>query len=134
MVVARDALAEREGRLARHCREGFQLTQREPAYRMTVLARLCPDLERAPDDLWTAIPWTWTVSLGGELPKTGALAAAVTEAAAVLREWFPGDEPIEELRARWNATPAAQLALGSTLRSHPFADLRAWSIPLLSAG
>ena len=127
MVAPRDMLAERDARIARHCREGFQLAQSDPAYRTTVLARLQPDLDRAPEDLWAAIPWIWTVSLGGELPENGALAAAIDAGASVLREWFAGEETIAALKSRWNTAVADQLGLGSTLRSHPFADLRAWS-------
>jgi hypothetical protein len=81
-----------------------------------------------PDNLWTAIPWIWTVTLGGALPEAGALAAAVNDAATLLREWLSGDDPLEALDSRWNASTAAELGLGSTLRSHPFANLRVWFI------
>ena len=128
MNPAGSVLLERDARLAGHCREGFRRTCEESAYRTAVLERLRPELDGAPDDLWAAIPWTWAVLLGGERPRGGVLTGAVVEAAAVLREWLGGDESIETLRARWSATGAAPLALGSTLRSHPFPDLRAWSI------
>jgi hypothetical protein len=128
MSAARDALVAREARLARHCREGSELTRRDPAYLAVVVARLRPELDRAPDDLWSAIPWIWTVTLGGGLPAGGALRAAVAEAAVLLREWLSGDAPLEALDARWSTSTAAELGLGSTLRSHPFADLRAWSL------
>ena len=96
-----------------------------------MLARLGPDLARAPGDLWDAIPWTWAVALGGEPPRAGAMAGAVVEVAAALREWLRGEEALEALEAR---CAGRGLALGSTLRSHPFPDLRAWSIrPMFAA-
>ena len=120
-------------RMRRHCREGYRLAQREPTYRAIVLERLRLELEASPDDLWAAIPWVWALSLGGAAPRVGALAAAVSEASSILVAWLAGDEPIEALKRSWNDAVGAQLALGSTLRSHPFADLRAWSIRPTSA-
>lgn len=127
-MEARQALAEREARLAGHCREGYRLAQREPAYRANVLSRLRADLGAGPDDLWSAIPWVWVVSLGGAAPQVGALAAAVSEGASILAKWLAGDGPLDALKRSWDEAVGAQLALGSTLRSHPFADLRSWSI------
>lgn len=128
MTTAREALAEREARLAGNCREGYRLAQRDPAYRTAVLTRLQHELSAAPDDLWVAIPWTWTSVLGGTPPEMGALGPAVRKAASVLSAWFASDELIDALKLRWNEAVGDQLALGSTLRSHPFADLRSWSI------
>jgi hypothetical protein len=133
-AAARKALADRDARLVAHAREGFRLAREEPAYRATVLARLSPELGRDPEDLWDAIPWTWAVALEGEPPRAGPVVAAVVEGARQLRSFLLGDEPLEALEARWCASSAAQLALGSTLRSHPFPDLRAWSIrPVFAA-
>jgi hypothetical protein len=133
MIDAGEASAARETRLAGHCREGYRLATNDPEYRDNVLARLRPELTRLPDDLWAAIPWIWARLLGGELPASGAMVMAVREAAEVLREWLRDDAPLEALELRWNATAACHLGLGSTLRSHPFADLRAWSIRPRSA-
>ncbi len=126
--AARQTLAHRDARLVAHAREGLRLARAEPAYRATVLARLGPELGRAPEDLWDAIPWTWAVALDGEAPEAGALAAAVVEGARLLGAFLAGEEPLEALEARWSTSAAARLGLGSTLRSHPFPDLRAWSI------
>jgi hypothetical protein len=133
-AAARRAILERDARLVAHAREGFRRVWDEPAYRAVVLARLKPLLAADPDDLWAAIPWTWAVALGGDLPRAGLLAGGVATAAALLRSFLGGDEPLESLEARWSATAAAQLGLGSTLRSHPFPDLRTWSIrPMFAA-
>jgi hypothetical protein len=133
-AAARRALADRDARLVAHAREGFRLARAEPAYRATVLARLGPELGRDPEDLWDAIPWTWAVALDSEPPRAGPMVAAVVEAARQLRSFLGGDEPLEAIEARWSATAAARLGLGSILRSHPFPDLRAWSIrPMFAA-
>ena len=132
--AARTVLAAREARLAAHAREGFYRARDEPAYRATVLARLDRELGREPEDLWAAIPWIWAVVLGGEPPRAGAMAGAVVEAARLLRAFLEGSEPVPALEARWNGTSSAKLGLGSTLRSHPFPDIRAWSIrPMFAA-
>jgi hypothetical protein len=133
-AAARKALADRDARLVAHAREGLRLAREEPAYHAAVLARLGRELGRDPEDLWDAIPWTWAVALDGEPPRAGAMATAVVEAARLLRSFLGGEEPLEVLEARWSATAAAPLGLGSTLRSHPFPDLRAWSIrPVFAA-
>lgn len=132
-AAARKALADRDARLVAHAREGLRLARDEPTYRATVLARLGPGLGRDPEDLWEAIPWTWAVALDREPPGAGPMAAAIVEGARLLRSFLGGEEPLEALEARWSAT-AAGLGLGSTLRSHPFPDLRAWSIrPMFAA-
>jgi len=127
-AAARRAIHERDTRLAAHAREGLRRARTEPAYRAIVLDRLRPELAAEPDDLWTAIPWTWAVAAGGEPPHRGSLAGAVVEAAACLASFCEGDEPLEALESRWNTRRSAQLCLGSTLRSHPFPDLHTWSI------
>jgi len=111
-----------------HAREGLRLARDEPAYRATVLARLGSELGRDPVDLWGAIPWTWAVALEHDPPGVGPMAVAIVEGARLLRSFLGGEEPLEALEARWSATAAAPLGLGSTLRSHPFPDLRAWSL------
>jgi hypothetical protein len=133
MIVAREVIAAREARLGGHCREGYRLATSDPEYRAHVLARLRPELARPPGDLWAAIPWIWALSLGGDSPASGAMATAVKAAAGVLGDWLRDDTPYEALEPRWNATAACHLGLGSTLRSHPFADVRAWSIRPRSA-
>lgn len=133
MFDARAALSERDARLAGHCREGYRLALRDSAYRAIVLDRLRVELGAASEDLWAAIPWIWVVSLGAPAPLTGALASAVADAARILGEWLAGERPFDALKQGWNEEVGAKLALGSTLRSHPFADLRAWSIRPLSA-
>jgi len=100
MVTVRQALAEREARLAGICREGFLLAEHEPAYWTNVLARQGPELVNAPDDVWTSIAWTWAAVLGDEPPKTGALATDVKDAALSLRTWLAGEEPLDALRSR----------------------------------
>jgi hypothetical protein len=131
---AQKALAARDARLAGHSREGFRLACDDPVYRAAVLARLAPELGPGPEDMWDAIPWIWAIALGGEPPAQGAMAGAARIAAALLGEWLGGDEPLDALEARWRASAAAPLGLGSTLRSHPFPDLRTWSIrPMFAA-
>jgi hypothetical protein len=133
-AAARREILARDARLVAHAREGLRRAWEEPAYRAAVLARLRPQITSAPDDLWVAIPWTWTVALGGEAPRAGSLSSAVLEAGRLLRAFLEGEEPLEALEARWSATGAAQLGLGSTLRSHPFPDLRTWFIrPMFAA-
>jgi hypothetical protein len=133
-AAARKALEARDARLAAHAREGLRMARREPAYRATVLARLHPELAESPDDVWTAIPWIWAVAAGGELPRSGSLSAAVVDAAALLASFAEGDEPLEALESRWSTRSMSELCLGSTLRSHPFPDLRTWSIrPMFAA-
>jgi hypothetical protein len=127
-AAAQKALAARDARLVAHSREGFRLVQDDLAYRSAVLARLAPELGEGPEDMWTGIPWIWATALGGEPPTRGAMAGAARAAAALLREWLGGDELLDALETRWRASAAAPLPLGSTLRSHPFSDLRAWSI------
>jgi hypothetical protein len=133
-IAGSKALAERDARLVAHAREGLVLARREPAYRASVLGRLRPELTRDPEDLWEAIPWTWAVALDAEPPRTGPMADAIVEAARLLRSLLLGDEPLGAIEAHWSTTAAAPLGLGSTLRSHPFPDLRAWSIrPMFAA-
>ncbi len=135
MSAGRDALAERDQRLFAHCREGYRLARRDASYRANVLERSSRELPDAPDDLWKAIPWVWTVTVGGAPPRAGPMSAAIDAAAALLAEELAGDEPFDVVRSRWAATPAlaTQLALGSIVRSHPFSDLRAWSLRPTSA-
>lgn len=133
-AAAQKALAARDARLAAHSREGFRLVHDDPAYRSAVLARLAPELGQGPEDMWSSIPWIWATALGGEPPARGAMAASTRVAAALLCEWLGGDEVLDALETRWQASAAAPLPLGSTLRSHPFPDLRAWSIrPMFAA-
>lgn len=128
MIDGREALAQREIRLAELCREGFRLAEHDEGYKSVVLTRLHPELTVTPDDLWTAIPWIWAGALGAPPPATGLFAPAVIDAISVLCEWFSSDEPLDVLRSHWHARTGNRLALGSTLRSHPFADLRSWFI------
>lgn len=119
-------LLARDARLASHAREGFALALAEPEYRSSVLARLVPALVARPDDLWDAIPWLWAAALGLQAPSDGRMAAAVHEAAPSFTAWLLGEEPLSTLERHW--AQQFGLAAGSTLRSHPFADLRSWSI------
>ena len=120
-------LASRDARLIRHCREGHRLARRDLDYRASVLARLRLDQDRPPVDLWTAIPWTWTASLGGEV-EDGALAAVVRSAGRALGGWLEGDEELGVLEHSWRHAADEYLDLGSTLRSHPYVDALAWSL------
>ncbi len=125
--VAHGPRVDRLARKARHARDGYRQAMGEPEYRSGVLARLAPELGEGPTDLWTAISWTWSVCLGGSAPPDGACAADVVAAAAVLRVWFESDEPLAVLQSQWRERCGDRLALGSTLRSHPFPDVYTWS-------
>jgi hypothetical protein len=126
-VEAKRSLAARDERIAEHCREGFALTQRDPTYHAAVRARLQPDLVLPAEDLWTAIPWIWACVLGAESAR-GALASQVESGALLLRTWLVSDSSLPSLELSWTALAGKSLSLGSAMRSHPFSDLRAWSI------
>ncbi|MEJ7727896.1 MAG: hypothetical protein WKG00_01645 [Polyangiaceae bacterium] len=118
----------RSARLFDHCRQAVQLAAVDAEYRDVVLERLRHDGGPSAEDLWSAIPWVWRLVLAPRSPVTGALHRQVEAAACVLREGLSMDTSPAMLDARWNTATQGTLALGSTLRSHPFADLRSWSI------
>src|SRR5271165_30150 len=116
-------LADREARLVRHCRAGLRRSLEDHAYREVVLARLAPHLAAAPADLFQAQAWTWAAALGHDVSASGPLAAAIAAGGAVLRDGLLGDDPITQVRSRFEAVTSGALDLDSTVRSHPFADL-----------
>ncbi len=93
-----------------------------------MLARLAPHLATAPSDLFQAQAWTWAAALGRDGGAPGPLAAPIAAAGSVLRDGLVGDDPIALLRDHFHAATSGALDLDSTLRSHPFADLLAWSL------
>lgn len=96
-------------------------------------ARLRPHLVGEPADVFQAQPWIWAAAIGDDAVAPGALAASIAAAGALIREWLATDEPIEAVRPRWEAAESSRLDLDSTLRSHPFADILAWSLRTPSA-
>lgn len=124
---------EREARIVRHARAGMRCALSDAVYRTRVLLRLEPMLVGAPDDLFAAQPWLWAIALGAERSVTGALAVPIAAGAGLLREWLATDESSLVVLPRWSATTGGALDLASTLRSHPFADIVAWSIRTPSA-
>ncbi len=96
----------------------------DPAYCQRVLARLQPDLAAEPADLWDAVPWIWALALGHAAPPSGrALDAAALSLRAAL---LSAEDPLSH-QAQWQREHP-ELDWGSVLRSHPFCDLRSWSI------
>jgi hypothetical protein len=118
----------RSARLMAHCAEAVQLAAADPGYRAAVLERLRTEGAPPAEDLWTAIPWVWRLVLDRDVRVPGKLDREVAAAAGVLREALLVCGTVSDLDSRWTAATGGALALGSTLRSHPFADLRAWSI------
>lgn len=128
MATTHAGLADREARLVGHCRAGIRRALAEKAYRDVVLARLEPHLTTAPVDLFQAQAWTGAAALGHDVVASGLLAAPIAAGGSVLRDGLLGDDPIAVVRARFDAATSGALDLDSTVRSHPFADLLAWSL------
>ncbi len=133
MAAKHDALMERQARLVRHCRAGLRRILAEPAYREVVAARLAPFLVGQPANLFEAQPWTWAAAIGAGPTPAGPLGAPIVAGGAVLAAWLSTDAPIESAREDFQAATQGALDLDSTLRSHPFPDIHAWSLRTLFA-
>ena len=92
----------------------------DAGYLARVRARL--ELTESPEEIWSAIDWTWSVALGGPAPR-GPLSDAIVLGAEVLVELLEGNDLARE---RWSAATGGTLSLDSTLSSHPFPDQAAW--------
>jgi hypothetical protein len=121
-------IAERDDRLLAHCREGLELARRIPEYRHVVLARLAPDLAVLPDDLWTAVPWIWAVALDAAPPAYGARAEDVTSVGSAFARSLSEGASLEDVRGIFRSACGSRCDPGVVMRSHPFPDLRAWSL------
>ena len=120
--------SEREARIRRHARDGFRLARSDDSYRDVVISRLTRWMIIDPSGLFAAQPLLWALALGVEHTPKGQLAKEIADGAATLREYLLGDAPSEDVLVRWKQVTHGKLDLSSTLRSHPFPDLLAWSL------